>query len=100
MKVVTCEIAWHNKEPVYSLDFQHSADGRVRRLATAGVDTTVRVSVTKGWKLMVMLAQRSMCRTGNEPSPHMFQQSEFNKLVFFRGTRSRFKECALNDFSP
>ncbi|XP_034430712.1 chromatin assembly factor 1 subunit B isoform X2 [Hippoglossus hippoglossus] len=43
MKVVTCEIAWHNKEPVYSVDFQHSADGRVRRLATAGVDTTVRL---------------------------------------------------------
>ncbi|XP_037345558.2 chromatin assembly factor 1 subunit B [Pungitius pungitius] len=43
MKVVTCEIAWHNKEPVYSLDFQHSADGRVHRLATAGVDTTVRL---------------------------------------------------------
>lgn len=44
MKVVTCEIAWHNKEPVYSLDFQHSSDGRYHRLATAGVDTTVRVS--------------------------------------------------------
>lgn len=44
MKVVTCEIAWHNKEPVYSLDFQHSSDGRFHRLATAGVDTTVRVS--------------------------------------------------------
>lgn len=44
MKVVTCEIAWHNKEPVYSLDFQHGSDGRVRRLATAGVDTAVRVS--------------------------------------------------------
>ncbi|XP_070771086.1 chromatin assembly factor 1 subunit B [Enoplosus armatus] len=43
MKVVTCEIAWHNKEPVYSLDFQHSSDGRVHRLATAGVDTTVRL---------------------------------------------------------
>uniref|UniRef100_A0A8C5AI50 Chromatin assembly factor 1 subunit B n=1 Tax=Gadus morhua TaxID=8049 RepID=A0A8C5AI50_GADMO len=43
MKVVTCEIAWHNKEPVYSLDFQHHGDGRVLRLATAGVDTTVRV---------------------------------------------------------
>ncbi|TKS67074.1 Chromatin assembly factor 1 subunit B [Collichthys lucidus] len=43
MKLVTCEIAWHNKEPVYSLDFQHSADGRVHRLATAGVDTTVRL---------------------------------------------------------
>lgn len=44
MKVVTCEIAWHNKEPVYSLDFQQNADGKVHRLATAGVDTTVRVS--------------------------------------------------------
>lgn len=43
MKVVTCEIAWHNKEPVYSLDFQHGSDGRVHRLATAGVDTAVRV---------------------------------------------------------
>uniref|UniRef100_A0A4W6CEB2 Chromatin assembly factor 1, subunit B n=1 Tax=Lates calcarifer TaxID=8187 RepID=A0A4W6CEB2_LATCA len=43
MKVVTCEIAWHNKEPVYSLDFQHSSDGRINRLATAGVDTTVRL---------------------------------------------------------
>ncbi|CAL8322345.1 unnamed protein product [Merluccius merluccius] len=43
MKVVTCEIAWHNKEPVYSLDFQHRGDGRVLRLATAGVDTTVRL---------------------------------------------------------
>ncbi|KAM6955548.1 chromatin assembly factor 1 subunit B [Lycodopsis pacificus] len=43
MKVVTCEIAWHNKEPVYSLDFQHGSDGRIHRLATAGVDTTVRL---------------------------------------------------------
>ncbi|XP_061697333.1 chromatin assembly factor 1 subunit B isoform X2 [Syngnathoides biaculeatus] len=43
MKVVTCEIAWHNKEPVYSLDFQHTSDGRTHRLATAGVDTTVRL---------------------------------------------------------
>ncbi|XP_058509849.1 chromatin assembly factor 1 subunit B [Solea solea] len=43
MKVVTCEIAWHNKEPVYSMDFQHSSDGRFHRLATAGVDTTVRL---------------------------------------------------------
>lgn len=44
MKVVTCEIAWHNKEPVYSLDFQHNAESKIHRLATAGVDTTVRVS--------------------------------------------------------
>ncbi|KAI7808352.1 chromatin assembly factor 1 subunit B [Triplophysa rosa] len=43
MKVVTCEIAWHNKEPVYSMDFQQKAEGRTQRLATAGVDTTVRM---------------------------------------------------------
>uniref|UniRef100_W5K3H3 Chromatin assembly factor 1 subunit B n=1 Tax=Astyanax mexicanus TaxID=7994 RepID=W5K3H3_ASTMX len=43
MKVVTCEIAWHNKEPVYSLDFQQNAEGSIDRLATAGVDTTVRL---------------------------------------------------------
>lgn len=49
MKVITCEIAWHNKEPVYSLDFQPSAPGRTHRLASAGVDTTVRVwKVEKG----------------------------------------------------
>ena len=44
MKVSTCEIAWHNKEPVYSLDFQHGTAGRIHRLASAGVDTTVRVN--------------------------------------------------------
>lgn len=44
MKVITCEIAWHNKEPVYSLDFQYGAAGRIHRLASAGVDTAVRVS--------------------------------------------------------
>ncbi|XP_075449900.1 chromatin assembly factor 1 subunit B [Ascaphus truei] len=45
MKVVTCEIAWHNKEPVYSVDFQHGTD-KINRMASAGVDTTVRV-----WKI-------------------------------------------------
>ncbi|KAJ8252979.1 hypothetical protein GJAV_G00207830 [Gymnothorax javanicus] len=46
MKVVTCEIAWHNKEPVYSMDFQQQCDGKIQRLATAGVDSTVRM-----WKV-------------------------------------------------
>ncbi|XP_023669541.2 chromatin assembly factor 1 subunit B [Paramormyrops kingsleyae] len=46
MKVTTCEIAWHNKEPVYSMDFQQWAEGRIHRLATAGVDSTVRM-----WKV-------------------------------------------------
>ncbi|XP_064327606.1 chromatin assembly factor 1 subunit B isoform X2 [Phalacrocorax carbo] len=49
MKVITCEIAWHNKEPVYSLDFQHGADEKINRLASAGVDTAVRIwKVEKG----------------------------------------------------
>ncbi|KAM5281676.1 chromatin assembly factor 1 subunit B [Ctenodactylus gundi] len=49
MKVITCEIAWHNKEPVYSLDFQHATAGRTHRLASAGVDTAVRIwKVEKG----------------------------------------------------
>ncbi|XP_053169090.1 chromatin assembly factor 1 subunit B isoform X2 [Hemicordylus capensis] len=49
MKVITCEIAWHNKEPVYSLDFQHGTDEKINRLASAGVDTTVRIwKVEKG----------------------------------------------------
>ncbi|CAI5772575.1 chromatin assembly factor 1 subunit B [Podarcis lilfordi] len=49
MKVFTCEIAWHNKEPVYSLDFQHGTDGKINRLASAGVDTAVRIwKVEKG----------------------------------------------------
>ncbi|XP_066477840.1 chromatin assembly factor 1 subunit B [Tiliqua scincoides] len=49
MKVITCEIAWHNKEPVYSLDFQHGTDGKINRLASAGVDTAVRIwKVEKG----------------------------------------------------
>ncbi|XP_054432080.1 chromatin assembly factor 1 subunit B [Pteronotus mesoamericanus] len=49
MKVITCEIAWHNKEPVYSLDLQPGAAGRTHRLASAGVDTAVRIwKVEKG----------------------------------------------------
>ncbi|KGL77973.1 Chromatin assembly factor 1 subunit B, partial [Tinamus guttatus] len=49
MKVITCEIAWHNKEPVYSLDFQHGTDEKINRLASAGVDTAVRIwKVEKG----------------------------------------------------
>ncbi|XP_028656521.1 chromatin assembly factor 1 subunit B [Erpetoichthys calabaricus] len=49
MKVITCEIAWHNKEPVYSIDFQNSINNQINRLATAGVDTIVRMwQVEKG----------------------------------------------------
>uniref|UniRef100_A0A286XYU0 Chromatin assembly factor 1 subunit B n=1 Tax=Cavia porcellus TaxID=10141 RepID=A0A286XYU0_CAVPO len=49
MKVITCEIVWHNKEPVYSLDFQYATAGKIHRLASAGVDTAVRIwKVEKG----------------------------------------------------
>ncbi|XP_045708524.1 chromatin assembly factor 1 subunit B [Phyllostomus hastatus] len=49
MKVITCEIVWHNKEPVYSLDLQPGAAGRTHRLASAGVDMVVRIwKVEKG----------------------------------------------------
>ncbi|KAM4044480.1 chromatin assembly factor 1 subunit B isoform 1-T1 [Anomaloglossus baeobatrachus] len=45
MKVITCEISWHNREPVYSVDFQHG-NSKINRLASAGVDTAVRI-----WKV-------------------------------------------------
>ncbi|CAN2387566.1 Chromatin assembly factor 1 [Pristimantis euphronides] len=45
MKVITCEISWHNREPVYSVDFQHGSS-KFHRLASAGVDTAVRL-----WKV-------------------------------------------------
>lgn len=54
MKVITCEIAWHNKEPVYSLDFQHAAAWRIQRLASAGVDTAVRVNGQAGGYRVVL----------------------------------------------
>ena len=71
MKVVTCEIAWHNKEPVYSLDFQHSSDGRIHRLATAGVDTTVRVSAEEGVNMSIHLVKamnRQFCQKTDQKS--------------------------------
>ncbi|XP_003508028.1 chromatin assembly factor 1 subunit B isoform X3 [Cricetulus griseus] len=37
MKVITCEIAWHNKEPVYSLDFQHAAAWKSHRLSLVNI---------------------------------------------------------------
>ncbi len=47
MKVVTPEISWHGRDPVYSVDFQF-LDGDIRRLATCGTDRHVRVSVNPG----------------------------------------------------
>lgn len=79
MKVVTCEIAWHNKEPVYSLDFQHGSDGRVHRLATAGVDTAVRVS---GYTIYIWEKQRLHVRE-YEPTDNVNDGgSWYNKETF------------------
>ena len=44
MKTVTPEISWHERDPVYSVDFQHQV-GPIQRLATCGTDRCVRVSV-------------------------------------------------------
>ncbi|CAH1227451.1 CHAF1B [Branchiostoma lanceolatum] len=41
MKVHTPEIAWHNRDPIYSLDFQYR-NGTVHKLASAGVDKAIR----------------------------------------------------------
>ncbi|XP_014782646.1 chromatin assembly factor 1 subunit B [Octopus bimaculoides] len=42
MKVVTPEISWHERDPVYSVDFQ-PGNHAIQRLATAGVDKFVRI---------------------------------------------------------
>ena len=44
MKVITPEISWHGRDPVYGVDFQFLG-GDIRRLATCGTDRHVRVSV-------------------------------------------------------
>ena len=43
MKVVTPEISWHGRDPVYSTDFQR-LKGDICRLATCGTDRHIRVS--------------------------------------------------------
>ncbi|GFO43029.1 chromatin assembly factor 1 subunit b [Plakobranchus ocellatus] len=47
MKVVTPEISWHERDPIYSVDFQ---PGRwpIQRLASGGVDKIVRI-----WQMKV-----------------------------------------------
>ncbi|ESP03126.1 hypothetical protein LOTGIDRAFT_137905 [Lottia gigantea] len=42
MKVITPEISWHEREPIYSVDFQ-GGNHSIIRLATGGVDKTVRI---------------------------------------------------------
>ncbi|XP_033739407.1 chromatin assembly factor 1 subunit B-like [Pecten maximus] len=48
MKVTTPEISWHERDPIYSVDFQPGGQ-KIQRLATAGVDKFVRIwQVTVG----------------------------------------------------
>lgn len=53
MKVVTPEISWHEREPIYSIDVQpcstSGTDNVVQRLATGGVDRIVRL-----WKIKIV----------------------------------------------
>ena len=44
MKVTIPEIAWHNRDPVFSADFS-PADGQSWRMATAGADADVKVKL-------------------------------------------------------
>lgn len=80
MKVITCEIAWHNKEPVYSLDFQHGAAGRTHKLASAGVDTTVRVNLAQRSTREAALSNL-LCKTDVTQLkllPHLVQRDRFS----------------------
>lgn len=43
MKVTTPEISWHAKEAIYSIDLQAKQDDQPARLATAGIDSNVRI---------------------------------------------------------
>jgi chromatin assembly factor 1 subunit B len=42
MKVTTPEISWHERDPIYSVDFQ-PGNRKIKRIATTGVDKFVRV---------------------------------------------------------
>ena len=55
MKVVTPEIVWHGKEPVFSADFHRRGDNW--RLATGGADNNVRVRTSAFGRHFVELAK-------------------------------------------
>lgn len=42
MKVTTPEISWHERDPIYSVDFQ-PGKWSIQRIASGGVDKIVRV---------------------------------------------------------
>ena len=44
MKVSTPEISWHGKEAIFSIDIQCKLHKQPQRIATASLDSNVRVS--------------------------------------------------------
>ncbi|XP_074642956.1 chromatin assembly factor 1 subunit B-like [Tubulanus polymorphus] len=48
MKLVTPEISWHNRDPIYSIDFQHDKNGEITRLVTSGTDKNIRI-----WRVII-----------------------------------------------
>ena len=52
MKLSTPEIAWHGKEPIFSVDF--SKTGPTWRLASAGADNDVKVSLTSQTEIIYL----------------------------------------------
>ena len=83
MKVTTPEIAWHARDPIYSIDFQYVRDD-IQRLATCGTDRHVRI-----WEL-----------TYEKPSGKA--NVEFRSSLT-RHTKSvnvvRFSPCGMYDYS-
>ena len=47
MKVKVLQIVWHNKEPVFSLDFHPSG-----LLATGGADSEIKVESLQLWDVL------------------------------------------------
>ncbi|XP_064628393.1 chromatin assembly factor 1 subunit B-like isoform X2 [Lineus longissimus] len=42
MKLCTPEISWHNRDPIFSVDFQ-KYDGKIQRMVTSGTDKNIRI---------------------------------------------------------
>ena len=61
MKVTIPEIAWHNKDPVFSADFS-LGDNAQWRLATAGADSDVKVT-SKLLEIFVMFVTHNIMLT-------------------------------------
>jgi len=61
MKAKTLQIHWHDRQPIFSIDFEPCGKGR---LATAGGDENVRI-----WKII---------KENNEP-PHIEYLSSLNR---------------------